>query len=485
MSWQPHPGPQMAFCRSWQDEVLYGGAAGGGKTDCLLMEALRYINVPRYHGLIMRRTFPELQDIIDRTRRYYPLHHGEYRASEHVWHFPTGAKISMGHCANDGSEYLYQGREFQYVAFDEAGQFLPKQLLYLFSRCRSTVPNLRKRIRYASNPGGPAHQFLKDRFRIGEYPTGNTTFFEEIRMEDKNQVISRTFIPAKLSDNPSLAENDPTYIAMLYQLPEIERLRLLEGRWDSFEGQAFTEINEQVHGCEPFDIPPEWTRFRSFDWGYSAPFTVQWWAVDYDNRLYLYREWYGGKKDESKHSYVGIKMTATDIARGIKEREEEDRRQGATVHIGPADPAIWSRRRDAKTGVIGISVADEMNGEGITWLRGDNDRILGKQQVHSRLSLDDNGNAHIQVFRNCDHWWRTMQLLRMHPNKAEDIDDHDAEDHPYDCMRYALMYRPMRPKVRVRDDIGSFQWERRKLKKAKQYAIQHGTTLDRAYGMVR
>lgn len=487
-AWYPHAGPQTSFCEAWQDEVLYGGAAGGGKTDCLIMEASRFIHEPRYHALIMRRTFPELQEIIDRARNYYPLLGGEYKASEHRWHFPSGAKVSMGHCQHDGSEYMYQGREFQYIAFDEAGQFLPKQILYLFSRCRSTA-GIKKRIRYATNPGGPSHQFLKDRFYIGEYPTGNQTFFEQIDFElngkKHQESISRVYIPAKLDDNPTLANSDPTYRAMLMQLPEVERMRLLEGRWDSFEGQVFTELNRQVHECKPFDIPPDWTCFRSFDWGYAAPFSVQWWAVDYDNHLYLYREWYGAKKDDAKHAWVGIRMTAAEVARGIREREDEDRKRGITVRPGPADPSIWNKRRDVKTGVLGISVSDEMSAEGITWLKADNDRILGKQQVHSRLSLDEEGNPHMHIFDNCDHWWRTLPVLRMHPTVAEDIDHKDAEDHSYDNMRYALMFRPMRPRRRVRDDIGSFQYERRKLKMARQYATQYGVPLHQAYGQVR
>lgn len=486
--WQPHKGPQWEFSRSSEDEVLYGGAAGGGKTDSLIMEAIRYIRHPRYHALIIRRTFTELQEIIDRTRRYYPPMGGDYKASEHRWYFPSGAKVSMGHCQHDGSEYQYQGREFQYIAFDEAGQFLPKQILYLFSRCRSSQ-GIKKRIRYATNPGGPAHQFLKDRFCIGEYPMGNKVFHEIVHFEiggkKHSETITRKFIPAKLDDNPTLANNDPTYRALLTQLPPVERMRLLEGRWDSFEGQVFSELNREVHGCEPFDIPPEWTRFRSFDWGYSSPFCVQWWAVDYDRHLYLYREWYGGRKDEARQSYVGLKMTASDIARKIKEIEEQDKRIGGRVLPGPADPSIWSKRRDMKTGIVGPSVADEMSAEGVTWLRGDNNRILGKQQVHSRLSLDDHGNPGMHIFNNCEHWWRTMALLKQHPREPEDIDHVNAEDHCYDCSRYALMSRPIRPTVKKRSDIGSFQWERRRLIRAKVYAIQHGTSINSAYGMVR
>jgi hypothetical protein len=394
----------------------------------------------------------------------------------------------MGHCANDGSQYDYQGKEFQCICFDEAGQFLPKQLSYLFSRCRSTNPNIRKRIRYATNPGGPAHQWLKDRFRIGEYPQGNITFAEEIAIEGQDsQTITRRFIPAKLADNPTLALNDPTYIALLNQLSPVEKMRLLHGIWDSFEGQSFTEINREVHGYDPkvFQIPPEWTRFRTFDWGYSTPFVVQWWAVDYEGDLYHYREWYGAKKDEARNGYTGMKMTASEIAQKIVEIEEEDRRQGCKVNIGPADPSIWHKRRDVKTGVLGISVADEMMSCGINWLKADNDRVLGKQQFHSRLRLDDDGDASIHVSYACEHWWRTIPMLQEDPRNVEDVEHETQEDHCYDCTRYAIMHHQQRPKVRTRSEVGTFAYEQKRYKKARQYATRYGVDMSRAYGMVR
>jgi hypothetical protein len=487
MEWYPHPGPQTQFCETWQDEVLYGGAAGGGKTDCLIMEAARYIDYPDYHALLARRTFPQLQEVIDRTRKYYPHFGGEYKSSEHRWYFPTGAKITMGHCQHDGDQYNFQGKEFQFIGFDEAGQFLPKQILYLFSRCRTTS-NIPKRIRYATNPGGPAHTWLKDRFRIGEYPMGNVSFVEEVDIDlagiKRKERVSRSFIPAKLQDNPTLVENDPSYVAMLMQLPEIEKMRLLHGVWDSFEGQVFIELNKDVHGCEPFDVPGEWKRYRCFDWGYSAPFTVQWWAIDYDGNKYLYREWYGGKKDEQKQKVVGLKMTAAEIARGIFEREEEDKRRGAKVMPGPCDPACWNKRRDPKSGIIGPSVADEMQAEGISWLKADNDRLLGKQQVHAHLALNEEGEPHIRVFNNCDNWWRIMPLIREDPRNIEDVDT-DQEDHDYDCSRYFFMFKPLKPRMRAKQDVGSFAYERRKYIKAKGYAINHGVSMGQAYGMVR
>jgi hypothetical protein len=490
LDWEPHPGPQTQFCESWQDEVLYGGAAGGGKTDCNIMEAARYVDVKGYKALILRRTFPQLAEILDRAHIYYTRIGGEWRAGDHRYYFPGGGIVQFGHLQHPGDEYQWQTHEFAYIGFDEATQFTPNQLSYLFSRCRSTNPKIPKRIRYCTNPGGPGHEYLKNRFRIGQYPEGRKTFVEYIDVVLPGNVhiketLHRVFIPAKLADNPSLLNSDPAYVARVMQLPEIERMRLLYGEWDSFEGQVFSELNRTIHAIEPFDIPPEWTRYRSFDWGYSSPFSVGWWAVDYDGNLYRYREWYGGKLDEMTRTVKGMKMNAATIARGIFEREEVERKQGITVRIGPADPAIWSKRRDFKTGIIGPSVADEMSEEGIHWLRGDNDRILGKQQLHSRLAPDDDGKPSIFIFSTCEDWWRTIPLLREHPTNPEDVDHKDAEDHCYDETRYMCMFRQQRPKVKVRADVGSFQAERRRYINAKKMALQRGMSINQAYGMVR
>jgi hypothetical protein len=399
---------------------------------------------------------------------------------------------------HDGDEYNYQTAQFQFIAFDEATQFLPKQLLYMFSRCRSTNPAIPKRIRYSTNPGGPAHQFLKDRFRLGQFPQGRNTFYEDVDLSLSETVrirerISRVFIPAKLIDNPSLWQNDPGYVARLKQLPELEQMRLIHGIWDAFEGQAISELNAELHTNPPTigyfkaeDIPPEWYRFRTFDWGYSAPFSVLWWAVDYEGRLYIYREWYGAKVDEMRQKEVGLKLSASEIARGIIEREKPDREMRCTVNVGPADPSIWNKRRDNKTGVVGPSVADEMAGEQVYWLKAENDRILGRQQIHSRLKVDDEGVPRLFVSHACEAWWRNMPMLTEDPKNPEDIYQADnVADHDYDNTRYGCLFRPMKPSPRQAPDVGSFQYERRKHIRAKQYARQHGISIAAAYRMVR
>lgn len=465
-----------------------GGAAGPGKTDILVMEATRYVSVSDYKALILRRSFPQLEEIIDRARKYYPAIQGEYRAGNHTWYFPSGAQIKFGHIQNPGDEYNYQGKEYQYIAFDEAGQFLPTMLLYLFSRCRSTNPDIPKRIRYATNPGGPSHQFLKDRFRIGQYPQGHKTFSEEIdivlpgsnvRVQER---IYRVFIPGLLKDNKYIYENDPGYVAKLMQLPEIERMRLLEGRWDAFEGQFFPELNQELHGFSG-ELPFDWECYGSFDWGYARPWVYLLIRVDYDGNLWLDHCHYGAKEDNqvigSKN--VGLRMTDIEIARKIREIELELNVPKPRFRVAGAD--IWSPKKN-REGMLGPSPAEEMAREGITFIKADNNRIQGWSQIHHRLGLDDEGRPSLYIRKDLYDVWRTMQGLQSDANNPEDIPNKDIEDHIPEAIRYGCMARPMKPRVSKVADIGSFQYERRRYLKARAYAARKGTSIQDAYGRI-
>lgn len=481
--WRPHEGPQSEFFQRSEFEVLYGGQAGGGKTDALVMLGLRRAGNPNHRGLLVRRTFPQLMEIKDRMRAFYPrVYPGStFKAGENRWYFPSGAVLTLGHLQNLGDEYNYQGRDFDQILVDEGTQLEPQQYLYLFSRCRSPYPDLPPRFRVTANPGGPGHEFIKERFRIGLLDP-RTPIVEEFAAPETGEVlrITRAFLPASVYDNPTLIKNDPGYIARLMQLPDIERRRLLHGEWDAFEGQALNELNRDVHGhrVRVSDLPAEWNIYRCFDWGYAKPFCVLWMAEDWKGRLWMVDAWYGaadGKVD------VGLKMTATEIARGIRERERSWNRK---VSIGPADPSIWSKRVD-KHGTIGISVADEMMAEGVHFIKADNDRVLGRQQLHQRLALDEEGSPGLFLpleGRDAELVWKTLASLRENPRDPEDIIHKDAWDHAYDCLRYGVMFRPMKPKARPQSDRESFMAERRKMMKAKAYSKRHGVSLSEAYG---
>jgi hypothetical protein len=477
VEWYPHPGPQITFCKSGEFEVLFGGAAGPGKTDCLIMEATRHVKFPDYRGIIFRRTYPQLQEIIDRCWKWYPKLGGEYRAGEHRWTFPSGAKIALSHMQHEQNKYDHQGKEYHFVGFDELTQFLESQYLYLHSRIRTTNPEIPKRVRATTNPGGIGHMWTKKRF-VDIAKPGQVYI-------DPHTGFSRRFIPAKVTDNPTLIDNDPLYVAQLEALPEIEKMRLLHGVWDVFEGQVFAELGQRTHGCDSFEIPHEWDKFMAFDWGYAKPWCALWFAVDFDGVIYLYRELYGCKEGSQD---VGLRQTNTEIAMAILNAEREK------VRARVADPACWSPTKiRGSNQVHGPSFIEDAAKMGLFFLKADNDRLRGKQQCHQRFAMeaetDINGevvNEHPRfvAFNDCKHWWRTMMMLREDPKRPEDVDT-DQEDHMYDTTRYAFMSRPIIPKKVSKAPPGSFMAERNKYINAKKYARRHGVSLAAAYSRVR
>ncbi len=491
--WRPHPGPQEEFCSRGEYEVFFGGAKSPGKTDCLIAEATRDISHPRYHGLILRRTFPRLQEIIDRCHALYPKVGGDYRSGEHRWYFPSGAKITLGHVQHEEDKRDYHGKEFHFMGFDELTEFSDTQYLFILANVRKAVSGLSLRVRSTSNPGGIGHVWVKSRFvdpckptQTVEYLGGDGerhTMLIPRTYIDPVDGTSRCFVPATVYDNPSIMVNDPGYVRRLEGLPTVERQRLLYGSWDIFENQAFPELSQRVHGCDPFAVPPEWEKFAVMDWGYAKPFSIGWYAVDFDGTLWRYREYYGCKKDESDR---GLRMTPIDVAREIVKLEKE------RVKFRVADPACWSQVvKSDKT--LGPSIIEDMSKEGLYWVKADNNRILGKLQMHQRLKLeeeyDDLGELKAEhpsfiAFNDQFHFWRTMQQLRLDVKNPEDVDT-DQEDHIYDEFRYACMSRPIIPKRQSVIPQGTFAAERSRYIKAKKYAEKHGVSMAAAYSRVR
>ena len=320
--WYPHPGPQYEFCTRPEFEVLFGGSAGPGKTDCLIVEAARYVHVEGYRAILFRRTFPQLQEIIDRCWNMYPQWGGVYKAGEHRWYFGRNTFIQLSHMQHEANMYDHQGKEYHFAGFDELTQFLEAQYMYLHSRVRMPPKGVPLRIRSTTNPGGIGHVFCKKRFIDVANPL--ETYIDPMSGQ------SRCFVPATVYDNPTLISEDPLYVKRLEALPEIEKMRLLYGKWDIFEGQVFTELNQATHGTEDFDIPPEWEKIMVFDWGYARPYCALYFAVDHNGVIYLYKEKYGMVDNDPNK---GVRQTNTQICRELYKIENEK------INIRVADPA--------------------------------------------------------------------------------------------------------------------------------------------------
>lgn len=460
--WTPQP-KQYEFQSRTEFEVLYGGAAGGGKSDALLTEALRQVHIPHYRAIIFRDTYPQLEALISRSvelyKRAYPK--AVYHASEKVWKFPSGAKIFFGYVERDAQRFNYQGKSYDCVFFDELTHFSYVVYQYLKSRCRPTGKTeglkTRQYIRATCNPDGKGMGWVKERFITPAPPM--TTIWEnaEVVFPDghREQVKrDRVFVPSTIFDNKELLEQDPNYLATLATLPEAERNALLYGSWDSFTGQVFREWRNDpthykdrqwTHVIEPFEIPQHWPILRGFDFGYAKPFSVGYYAFDEKGKAYRFHAWYGCN-GEPNH---GIELNPVQIAAGIKEMEAEHPLLKGRKIFGVADPSIWDESRGAS-----IASMMEASPNFIYWRAGENARIAGKMQCHYRLAFDEYGDPMFQVF-NTDankDFIRTIPMLVYSEKKAEDIDT-DMEDHIYDEWRYVMQDKKIAPRQNVLEKI--------------------------------
>ena len=432
---EPNEGPQTEFLAASEREVFYGGARGGGKSYAMLVDPLRYCDKQKHRALLIRRTMPELRDLINHSQQLYPKAYpgAKWREQEKEWKFPSGARIEFGYAENLTDVLRYQGQSYTWIGIDELPQY-PTQDIYNFLRSslRSVDPEIPVFMRATGNPGNVGSQWVKEMFVDPSTP--NTKFDIDIKTPTGIKKISRRFIPAKLQDNPYLMQTDD-YYAMLASLPEVQRKQFLDGNWEAFEDSSFPEFNKELHVVKSFDIPRNWMKFRAADWGYSSPACCLWFAIDFDNNIFIYRELYTKK------------LTADLFAQKVMELED-----GEYIRYGVLDSSTWARRGD-----IGPSIAETMIQEGCRWRPSDRSprsRIAGKLEIHKRLKLnEDTGYPTLFVFDNCINLIRTLPMLPTDKNNPEDVDTH-AEDHAYDALRYGCMSRPVHPVSQKFHDFG-------------------------------
>ena len=425
----PNPGPQTEFLAAPEKEVLYGGAAGGGKSYALLVDPLRYADNGNFRGLLLRRTLGELAELIDQSKKLYPkaFPSAYFRESKNLWVFPSGSTLLMSYVDKDQDVTRYQGQAFSWIGVDELGHYpTPYVWDYLRSRLRTTDQSIETYMRASANPGGVGGWWIKkmfiDRnepnrpFAAADIDSGEPLLYPPNHAKAGEPLFYRKFIPARLTDNPYLMASGE-YEAMLLSLPEVERRRLLDGDWDVAEGAAFSEFNRYRHICDPFEIPSGWPRFRAADYGFSSPSCVLWGAVDHDGNIWIYREVYEKR------------LTADDLADTIYEAEAFDPPMYASI----LDKSCWNRIAGAP------SVAQTMIERGVRWLPSNSDRIAGKLQIHKRLQLNrETEEAKLRIFSNCTNLIRTLPALPLSRTNSEDVDT-KAEDHAYDALRYMCM----------------------------------------------
>ena len=442
---------QKLFLKAATKHIAFGGARGGGKSWSVRTKTkLLCLRYPGIKILIVRRTYAELINNHINFLRAELNGIAKYNKTEKVFTFQNGSTIKFGYCATDGDLDQYQGAEYDVIFLDEATHLL-EMCIKKITACVRGVNAFPKRIYYTMNPGGASHGYIKRLFIDRQYEEG----------EDPNDY---TFIQSLVTDNKVLMASQPDYIKQLEALPPKLREAWLYGRWDIFEGQFFEEFrttpdpqkcheagisveeayrqHRWTHVIPPFDMNSGecrgWNIMRSYDFGYGKPFSLGYWAIDYDGNLYRIMEMYGctGTPDE------GVKWSPDEQFRRISEFEREHPwLKGRNIIDSVADPAIWDASR-------GESIADTAAKYGIYFSPGDNNRIPGWMQVHYRLQFDHNGYARMYIFENCKDFIRTMPLMMYSETKPEDLDT-KLEDHIMDETRYMCMQHVITPIVPV------------------------------------
>lgn len=431
--WSPQPGPQTLLVQCPVFEVFYGGARGGGKTDGSIGDWLLHSDVYGENaiGIFVRRKLTQLSEVIARTRILFTKIGAKYNEQKKEWTMPKGGRLKFVYLERDADAENYQGHSYTRVYIEEATNFpSPDPINKLKATLRSGA-GVPCGIRLTGNPGGPGHHWVKARY-IDHGPFQIVTEREMVELGEGEKVevsLERVFIPAKLKDNQILLRNDPGYVMRLRQSGSAALVKAwLEGSWDEVEGTFFSEFDYEKHVItQAFELPKHWPLFRAMDWGSARPFSVGWYAVSDGTllprgALYKFQEWYG--MDEKPN--VGLKLSANLVARGVLNREKR------RVNYGVADPSIFANNG-------GPSIAEMMLVEGCHWLRADNAREAGWEQVRKRLAADP---PLLYFHSSCAHTIRTLPFLQHDDKDPEDLDT-EAEDHAADETRYACMSRAM------------------------------------------
>lgn len=444
--------PRQAVAHAtYADELLYGGAAGGGKSRFARAEAIAFaLEVPGSATLIVRESFPKLSQpgaMIPMMREELPRELGRYNATEHRWTLRNGSTITFGYLARDGDVGNYQGAEFQLIIIDEATQLSEYRYRYLLSRLRASgavadrleALGYRPRAILTANPGGIGHEWVKRRF-IDPAPAGRV--FRPAPSEEDPEPGTRVFIPAKVSDNPHV---DKGYQLRLNRLPPDERRMLRDGDWDVYQGQRFRHFRRATHVIDPEELPLPLGGIRramGVDYGLDAPFTALWGAQLADGLVVVYRELYtpGLTPAEQAAAIAAAELTG-----------ERDQRRPIPIAL---DPSTWARDPNTKLppkppGSIRVAAEDDgpppgsiaskyRDRFGSAVVKARNDRLAGVALVSDKLRVRGDGLPRLLIYSSCRNLIRTLPSLPRDTRRPEDVDT-KAEDHAYDALRYLLM----------------------------------------------
>lgn len=448
--WRPQPGPQSAAIICPADIVLFGGARGGGKTDCAIgkqiIGAMRFGH--NWNGLFLRKNFKHFNDLRRRIDNLIleglPAERVGGDHQTNTIKFKNGAKVLLTAIERPEQLDFFQGQNFQLICIEEACQFsFVDEMIDKLKGCLRSAHGVPCQMFLTGNPGGPGHSMVKNRF-ISPFPGGGVPIPDG---ED-----TAIFIPSNVKDNHILCRNDPKYINRLRSIKD-ESLRRawLQGDWDVVLGGFFDDVWDRgAHVLPRFKPPKHWPRMCGLDWGTARPFSVGWFAVadgepvpGVSRRIprgavVKYDEWYGCVRGEIN---TGLRLTSSQVAAGILDREQA-RGEGNLVFDRIADSSIFDEDD-------GPSIGERFAGEGVVWRKSDKRRIPGWENMRNMLrgvaeKREDGVTVYIPMFYvtdNCVHFIDILPTMQRDENNWDDMDS-EGPDHPVDMTRYVLMSRP-------------------------------------------
>jgi len=499
VAWAPMPGSQEAYLSCPVFETLLHGGRGGGKTVTALMDFAQHVGQgfgTHWSGLVFRKSFPELEDVIDQTKRWFPRiwPDAQFHSTRYQWEWATGEKLLFRHAEREVDYWRQHGANRPFILWEELTTWPNLNLYHMMkSVCRSPIAAIPRKIRATANPYGTNHNNIKQRWKLG-------TPSDQKKREPKDEPIvgpiltdesgnQRVAIRSTILENKVLLNSDPGYLARLSSAAPnpAALLAWATGDWDVVSGGALDDVwvpsLHVVPNIPPDAIPKGWRLTRSYDHGQSKPFSVLWAGIsdgspalvvsptltpegvvhrvvrigEVAGDTVLLMEYYGAREGEIN---VGLNMTALEIAAEI--RLQEDRHfaaNGLNVHPGPADNSVWDTNSSG-TGTVARDMAKPPNR--VSWTRSDKgpgSRIQGLQQIRKMLkaavpSVPKEGEPAIVrpdgtvprrdpalfVCQGCTAWIETVPNIPRDPKQMDDVDT-KACDHAYDATRYLVRRR--------------------------------------------
>ncbi len=330
----------------------------------------------------------------------------KYNGSDKVFKFINGSTIRFGYCQREMESFRYQGDEYDVIGFEEATHFTELTVQQITASLRNTRKDFSPRVYYTSNPGGVGHAWFKRLFVDKQY-------------KDTENAEDYIFFPARVTDNPSIMDNDPEYINRLKNLPDGIRKAWLEGSWDVYEGQYFPEFDRDKHTVEPFNIPTYWKRIMAFDYGQDMTACL-WGAISPDGEIYIYRELYEPN------------LIISEAAKAILKATPKDEK----IYMKIASPDLWNRRQES--GVSGVHIMQENRLYGL--IKANNERVAGWRAIKEKMHYTDTTLPKLRIFKNCINLIRCLPLLQYDVHNAEDVASTPHEiTHAPEALRYMIM----------------------------------------------